>query len=60
MDFEFNARTLLVAFVFYIIVMAMTWKYTIGDGWSLPMKIVLTVTSLPLFYLVVHWQVGRG
>lgn len=59
MEFEFSARHLLVAGVFWLIVLAGVWKFAIGDGYSLFNKIAISIFSLPIFYFIVGWQANR-
>ena len=59
-DFEFDGKVLLIAFVFWLIVIAGIWKFNIGTEAPMYMKVMMSVLSLPVIYLTINFQISRG
>lgn len=57
--FDIDLTTLLVSFVMYAFVMVGIWKINIGAGWSMLNKVILSVLSLPIIYIITNWQLNR-
>ena len=58
MDFEFDAKTIGLTLIFYLLCMAGIWKIG-GSKWETNMKITFSIFMLPLSYMMVVWQVNR-
>jgi len=58
MDLEVNI--LGWSLVFWGVALVGLWKVEIGDGWSLGMKIFLSVVTLPLFYFITNLSSGNN
>jgi len=58
--FEWDMRSLGLAFAFWAFVMLMIWKFAL-EGMTFPFyqKIIISVISLPLFYIVIQWRLNR-
>lgn len=61
-DFEFDSNVVVVAGIFWVILLASVWYLPATFGWqeySLFMKITISVLGAPLCYLIVNFINNR-
>lgn len=57
---EFDLKSLGIALVFWLLTMVFMWKFQLTDAeFLLWQKMAITVATLPLYYVVVNWQINR-